>query len=174
MEQVRYTQRNCSDKEKIDAFLEKTRIGVIGMHSQKYPYTVPVNYIWYHGAIYFHGMGSGKKTKLLLKEPQVSFTVFEEIGTVKDLVPCHADTAYMSVMIFGYARKVEDYKESAQVLQAIVDKYLPGFYKSRMTAALAEHYRSSHDNKAVAVYKIEPELITAKENAAEPDALFKS
>lgn len=173
MEQVRYTQRNCTDQEKIDAFLEKTRIGVIGMQGERYPYTVPVNYIWHQGAIYFHGMGSGKKTELLLKEPSVSFTVFEEVGTVKDPVPCHADTAYMSVMIFGNAKKVEDYGESAQVLQAIVDKYMPGFYKSKMTEALVERYHSSHDHKAVAVYKIEPEAITAKENAAEPDAIFE-
>ncbi|WP_455714218.1 pyridoxamine 5'-phosphate oxidase family protein [Anaerosporobacter sp.] len=174
MEEVRYKQRNCSDRQKIEAFLEKTRIGVIGMQGETYPYTVPVNYIWHNGGIYFHGMGSGKKNELLMKEPQVSFTVYEEVGTVKDPVPCHADTAYMSVMIFGYAKKVEDYTESAQVLQLIVEKYLPGFYKSKIPSTVVEHYRSSHDKRSVAVYKIEPEEITAKENVAKEDELFES
>jgi uncharacterized protein len=169
---IRYTQRSCTDMQVIDEFLNKTRVGVVGMQSGKYPYTVPVNYVWYKGAVYFHGMGSGKKNELLEGKQPVSFTVFEEYGTVKDPVACNADTSYRSVMIFGYALKVEDVKESAEVLNCIVEKYMPDFYKSKITPGLAKNYRSSHDNKAVAVFKIVPEELTAKENIAEPGDIF--
>lgn len=172
MEQIRYKQRICSDETKIQEFLSKSRNGVVGISGAKYPYCVPVNYIWKDGAVYFHGLSSGKKTELLRENSDVSFTVYEEIGTVKDVVPCHADTAYMSVMIFGKAEKVEDSIESAEVLQGILEKFMPGFYQSKISQTLVEKYRSVHDNKGVAVYKIVPTQITAKENAAEEDEIF--
>lgn len=174
MEQIRYQQRVCTDAARIEEFLTRTRTGVIGISGADYPYCVPVNYIWKDGAVYFHGLGSGKKVQLLEENPKVSFTVYEEIGTVKDPVPCHADTSYMSVMIFGRVERVTDFKESAQVLQAIVDKFMPGFYenKHKISPELAEKYRSSQDKKAVAVYKIIPEEKTAKENVAPEEDLF--
>lgn len=173
MEQIRYKQRICTDEAKIEEFLTKTRTGVIGISGADYPYCVPVNYIWKNGAVYFHGMGSGKKTDLLAANKKVTFTVYEEIGTVKDAVPCHADTSYMSVMLFGTAEKVEDFSESAEVLQAIVEKFMPGFYKSKISEGLVEKYRSAHDNKAVGVYKIVPLERTAKENVAAEGDIFK-
>lgn len=171
---VRYIQRNCTDMNTIDTFLNKTRIGVIGIKDDKYPYTVPVNYVWLNGNIYFHGMGSGKKNELLLKNETVSFTVFEEYGTVKDPVPCHADTSYRSVMIFGVVIKVIEKQESAEALNCIIQKYMPDFYKAKITPEYTEKYQSSHDNKVVAVYKIIPEELTAKENIVETKDLFNS
>lgn len=173
MEQIRYKQRICTDEDKIEQFLAGSRTGVIGIAGDEYPYSVPVNYVWLDGAVYFHGMGSGKKNELLKEHKKVSFTVYQEAGTVKDPVPCHADTSYMSVMLFGIAEKLEDYRESARVLQAIVEKFMPGFYQSKISPSLAEHYRSSHDNRKVAVYKITPVERTAKENVAAEADLWK-
>ncbi len=172
MEQIRYKQRICTDEARIDEFLRKSRTGVIGISGANYPYCVPVNYIWKDGCIYFHGLSSGKKIDLLTEYPKVSFTVYEEVGTVKDPVACHADTSYMSVMVYGSAVKVEDSEEGAMVLQDIVEKFMPGFYKSKISSALIEKYRSSHDNKGVAVYKIIQEERTAKENVAAKEDIF--
>lgn len=173
MNHVRYKQRDCKDMAKIIPFLEETRVGVIGMVSEGLPYAVPVNYVWHKGCIYFHGMGSGKKVSILSMSPQVTFTVFKEHGTVTDPMPCKADTAYMSAMIFGQAQKVADFEEAAEVLQKILEKYTPGFYKTPMSAGVVEKYKSSHDNNRVAVYKILPIDLTAKENAAEDGQIFK-
>ena len=103
MEQVRYRQRNWADAKEIEQFLKNTRTAVVGIQGKEYPYCVPVNHIWHNQAVYFHGMGSGKKTELLKENPGVCITVYEEMGTVRDAVPCHADTSYKSVMIFGPA-----------------------------------------------------------------------
>lgn len=170
--QIRYKQRICADKSIIEEFLFKARTGVIGISGDRYPYCVPVNYIWKNGAVYFHGLSSGKKVQLLESNPDVSFTVYEEFGTVKDQMPCHADTSYRSVMLFGRVEKIENFNESAEALQAILDKFMPGFYRDKISSQLAERYRSTHDNKAVAVYKIIPVDITAKENIAEKENLF--
>ncbi len=112
MNQVSYTKRNCTDQKKIAEFLLRERNGVLGMATDSFPYAVPVNYVWHNGSVYFHGMGSGKKEAILSQSPLVCFTIYKEQGTVTDAVPCHADTAYMSVMIFGKAEKVTDPAEA--------------------------------------------------------------
>lgn len=172
MDQVRYTQRNCTDKEKIEAFLLRERTGVLGMASGIFPYAVPMNYVWHNGSVYFHGMGSGKKENLLSQNPPVCFTIYREQGTVTDPVPCHADTAYMSVMLFGKAEKVIDSEEAAEALQKLVDKYMPKYYSNPLTSTFIEKYRSSLDGNAVSVYRITPQGMTAKENSVESGKLF--
>lgn len=172
MQQVSYTKRNCTDRQKIEAFLLKERNGVLGMVGDGFPYAVPVNYIWHNGYVYFHGMGSGKKKKILCQNPQVCFTVYKEQGTVTDPVPCHADTAYMSVMLFGEAEKVTDNEEAAEVLQKLLDKYMPNYYNQPLTNTLIEKYRSSLDGNAVSVYRVKSREMTAKENSVESTKLL--
>lgn len=173
MEHVSYKQRDCRDQAKIDEFLNHTRTGIIGISGDDYPYTVPVNYVWHQGKIYFHGMGSGKKVSLLSSHQKVSFTVYEEFGTTTDPMPCKADTSYLSVMLFGTAHKVTSFDEAAQALQLILNKYTPGFYKQGISSGLVEKYRSAMDGNAVAVFRVDPIHITAKENAADPSAIYK-
>ena len=171
MEKVSYKQRECTDQAKIEAFLKKERIGVLGMSDKAYPYAVPVNFVWDNGSIYFHGMGSGKKEDILSESPPVCFTVYKEVGTVTDPVPCHADTSYMSVMVFGKAERMTDVDEAAAALQKLVEKYMPQYYSHALTGALIDKYRSSMDNKAVSIYRLTPENMTAKENQADPDKI---
>jgi nitroimidazol reductase NimA-like FMN-containing flavoprotein (pyridoxamine 5'-phosphate oxidase superfamily) len=165
MSQIRYVQRDCSDKQKIEKFLLESRIGVIGMNGDEFPYAVPVNFVWNDGSLFFHGMGSGKKETILSSEPSVCFTVYEEYGTVTDPMPCHADTAYMSVMLFGKVEKVVDFDEAASILQNLMEKYTP--------ATLIEKYKSSFDGNAVSIYRLTPKNMTAKENKTDENKLFK-
>ena len=173
MNQIRYVQRDCRDKQKIEKFLSESRIGVIGMNGDEFPYAVPVNFVWYDGSLFFHGMGLGKKETILSSEPSVCFTVYEEYGTVTDPMPCHADTAYMSVMLFGNVEKVVDFDEAASILQNLMEKYTPGYYKHPLTAKLIEKYKSSFDGNAVSIYRLTPKNMTAKENMANENQLFK-
>ncbi len=174
MNKIRYVQRECKDKQKIEKFLSNARTGIIGMNGDNFPYAVPVNFVWYNGSIFFHGMGSGKKETILSSEPPICFTVYKEYGTVTDPMPCHADTAYMSVMLYGLVKKVKDFKEAALVLQKLMEKYTPAYYKKPITSTLIEKYRSSFDGNSVSVYKLTPKDLTAKENNASEDKLFKT
>jgi nitroimidazol reductase NimA-like FMN-containing flavoprotein (pyridoxamine 5'-phosphate oxidase superfamily) len=171
-ESISYKARICADEKRVVDFLESARVGVVGINAGEIPYAVPVNFIWQNGNVYFHGMGSGKKELLLKDAPPVCFTIYTEYGTVKDEMPCHADTSYFSVMIFGHAQKVTDFDEAAAVLERLVEKFMPGVAKTRVTAPLIEKYRSAKDGNAVSVYRIKPEHLTAKENRAEPNELF--
>lgn len=172
MEPIKYRQRTCEDREKTGAFLAAQRVGVLALPDEEYPYAVPLNYIWKDGCVYFHGAGAGKKVRLLEAEPNVSFTVYHEYGTVTDAVPCHADTSYFSVMLFGKAERVRDFSEAAAALQALVERFLPGFYKQKLGPALVEKYRSGVDSMPVAVYRIRPAHLSAKENAPEGQPIF--
>lgn len=172
MNQVQYAKRNCKDRQKVETFLSTARTGVVGMVNDGLPYAVPVNYVWHNGAVYFHGMGSGKKENILSGKPPVCFTVYEAYGTATDPVPCHADTAYMSVMVFGLAEKVVDYNEAADVLQKLLDKYMPQYYSQPITGSLVEKYRSALDGNAVSVYRVTPQEMTAKENSVAAGNLF--
>nr|WP_092072041.1 pyridoxamine 5'-phosphate oxidase family protein [Dendrosporobacter quercicolus]NSL48690.1 pyridoxamine 5'-phosphate oxidase family protein [Dendrosporobacter quercicolus DSM 1736]SDM35824.1 hypothetical protein SAMN04488502_10442 [Dendrosporobacter quercicolus] len=174
MQQVSYLRRRCTDQGKIETFLLQARTGVIGMVSDNLPYAVPVNYLWHDGSFYFHGMGSGRKESILSRQPSVCITVYKEHGTVTDPVPCHADTSYMSVMIFGKAEKVTVADEGAAVLQKLLEKYLPKYYSHPLTGTLIEKYRSALDDNAVSIYRVTPQEMTAKENAAEPESLFRT
>lgn len=175
MEQISYRQRICQDKEKIAAFLTGKRVGTLSMsEAAGRPYALPVNYVFWQGKIYIHGMGSGKKNRILAANPAVCFTVFEEFGTVADPVPAKCDTAYLSVVIFGKAVLVKDLEEKTQVLAQFLEKFMPRFFKTPLSAQFVDKYRSSFDDKAVAVYAIAPEELTAKENPVDPEHMFQA
>lgn len=171
---IRYVQRECSDRQKINNFLKSSRVGVLAMNDENLPYAVPLNYVWCHDSIFFHGAGSGRKELILSKEPDACFTVFEEFGTVLDPMPCHADTAYMSVMLFGKVQRVIDFEESATIMDQLVEKYTPGYYKKGLSAKMMEKYRSDVDGNPVSVFRLNPSDITAKENVVDDDELFES
>jgi nitroimidazol reductase NimA-like FMN-containing flavoprotein (pyridoxamine 5'-phosphate oxidase superfamily) len=163
------------DKEKIEHFLESKRVGTLSMSEEAYrPYAVPVNYIYWDGKIYIHGMGSGKKNEVLAVNPSVCFTVFEEHGTVTDSVPCKCDTSYLSVVIFGKAALVENLEEKTIALNKFLEKFTPGFFKNNLSSQTVDKYRSSFDNKKVAVYCIKPDELTAKENPIDTEHMMSN
>jgi nitroimidazol reductase NimA-like FMN-containing flavoprotein (pyridoxamine 5'-phosphate oxidase superfamily) len=75
-------------------------------------------------------------------------------------------------MLFGKAEKVTDYEEAAIALQKLLDKYMPKYYSHPLTSTLIEKYRSSLDGNAVAVYRLTPQEMSAKENSVEAGELL--
>lgn len=172
--QIRYTQRICNDEEKIKRFLVEKRVGTLSMcDKEDGPYAVPVNYIYWNDKIYIHGMGTGKKNTVLAANPAVCFTVFEEFGTVVDPVPAKCDTSYLSIVIFGTVVQVADTTEKTQALERFLQKFTPGLFKTPLSEQFVDQYRSSFDNKAVSLYSLHPEVLTAKENPVDLEHMFK-
>lgn len=172
MEQIRYTKRICTDNEKIDRFLRETRVGTLSMCDKAgNPYAVPVNYIYRGGKFYIHGMGSGKKNDMLAANPAVCFSVFADYGTTVDPVPCKCDTCYLSAVIFGEAVLVQDVQEKTQALTWFLEKFAPGLFEP-LAAQFVDQYRSAADNRATAVYRIDPVALTVKENPVDMENMF--
>lgn len=174
MHTIGYTKRVCADGKKIEALLAEARVGVLGLCDGTEPYAVPVYFVWHDGAVFFHGMGSGRKNDILAGHSSVCFTVYRDNGTVSDPMPCHADASYLSAMVFGKAERIVDHAVAAKALTAFISKYAPGYYRRAIGPDVAEKYRSSMDGNGVAVFRIAADEITAKENAAEPEPLFLS
>ncbi|UHA72492.1 pyridoxamine 5'-phosphate oxidase family protein [Paenibacillus sp. 481] len=172
MDMVRYKIREVLDRDKMDAFLCKARIGHLGMVDGQLPYVVPLNFVWTKEKLYFHGATGGRRNQVMSANPEVCFTVCEEYGTITDPVPAKTDTAYMSVMIFGKAELIVDLDEATYVLQEMLHKYVPGYYNRPLSKQHVDKYRSAVFNGPVQVYRIDPRHITAKANPIEEGKMY--
>jgi nitroimidazol reductase NimA-like FMN-containing flavoprotein (pyridoxamine 5'-phosphate oxidase superfamily) len=172
MRPLRKSMLECRDPEKINQFLTQARIGFLGLSDKDYPYVVPLNFVWYNDKLYFHGADEGKKADLMKENANICFTVCEEFGTMAHPVPAHTDTAYMSVMVFGKVTHLADWDEATEVMQKLLDKYVPGYYDRALSRNHVEKYRSSMGS-ATAVFCLEPEVLTAKEKPLDQSRKFE-
>ncbi len=171
MKKVRQEKLECTDEKRIDQFLIAARTGYLGLTDGELPYVVPLNFIWMNGALYFHGAAQGRKIELIRTNSNCCFTVAEDYGTMVSPVPAKTDTAYMSVMLFGKLEAVTDLNEATEVMQVMLDKYVPGYYDKRLSSSHVEKYRSSLGSHT-AVFKLVPSAQTAKENPLDQELLF--
>jgi len=91
------------------------------------PYALPVHFIYKEGRIYIHSRMSGRKLENILKNPEVCFTVWEMEGIVPGKTPCNTGTAFESIVLTGRAQMLLKEPEKEAALNAIVEKYTPGF-----------------------------------------------
>ncbi len=87
-----------------------------------YPYTVPLNYAYENGCIFFHCAKEGHKLDAIAGDKKVSFCVVGETRAM----PERFTTFYRSVIAFGKARLVEDDGEKLVAMRLISAKYSPG------------------------------------------------
>lgn len=170
---IRQQKLEWSDQPKMNDFLRTAETGFLGLSDGTLPYVIPLNFVWMNEAIYFHGASEGRKVTIMEENANACFTVSEAQGTLTDHVPAKTDTAYLSVMIFGEAQKVNDLEEAVMVMQAMLDKYVPGYYEKALSKSHVDKYRSSLGSRT-AVYKIEAKNITAKANPIQFEKLFYS
>ncbi len=171
MHKIRQEALECTDEQRIEQFLRQARTGYLGLTDGGLPYVVPLNFIWENGSVYFHGAAQGKKIVLIDANPNGCFTVAEDYGTMASPIPAKTDTAYMSVMLFGKIEKVTDLEEATAVMQSMLDKYVPGYYDQSLSPSHVEKYRSSLGSHTV-VFKLTPDIRTAKENQLESSMAF--
>lgn len=171
MRKIRQEKLECTDSKRIDQFLSQARTGYLGLTDGEMPYVVPLNFICMNEAVYFHGAAQGKKVDLIHANSNCCFTVSEDYGTMVSPIPAKTDTAYMSVMLFGELEMVTDLKEATAAMQAMLDKYVPGYYDKSLSQSHVDKYRSSLGSHTV-VFKLTPSLRTAKENALNQQSAF--
>lgn len=168
---MRRTLKELKDEGKVNDLLSNEKVGYLGLYDEEGTYVVPLNFVWRDGKIYFHGSEQGRKTDAMKTNKRVCFTISEDKGTVASTVPAHVGTAYTSVMVFGEIYIVDDLQEATDALQAMLEKFVPGYFDYEISPKYVDAYRSSLGSKTV-VYCLKPDQITAKETAAEQDQLF--
>lgn len=111
------TEGECAE------ILERNTSGVLAVLGDGgYPYAVPLSYVYYDGALYFHCAKSGHKLNAIKGCDQVSFCV-----TDQDLViPEKYTTCFRSVIAFGRASVMTDEDEIRTAIDRLAMKYAPG------------------------------------------------
>jgi len=99
-------------------------VGILGVTGDDgYPYTVPVNYAYETGKIYFHSARTGHKLDGINRNSKVSFCVIDK----DEIVPEKLTSYYRSTVAFGHARVVTDDALKLHAMQLLARKYSPGF-----------------------------------------------
>lgn len=148
-------------KEKIKWFLDDEHIGRIATIDQNgYPQVIPMNFVFLNDVIYMHSHTKGEKLENVSRNEKVGFEVDREL----EFLPSYfedpkdaslADTLYISVVIKGKAKVVNDRQEKTDALNGLMKKYQPeGRYEpiSPGMGVLDE----------VAIIKVTPDMIRGK------------
>ncbi|KKM12638.1 hypothetical protein SY88_01850 [Clostridiales bacterium PH28_bin88] len=113
------------DESIIRDFLQKQAVGVLGLAGNGVPYCIPVNFV-YHAdlnRIYLHSSNTGQKMEVIAENPDVTFLVYEVEKLVTADQPCNFAMRYLSVVVRGQARVLEDPNKKAEVLTMLARKY---------------------------------------------------
>ena len=120
--EMRRNRQQLSTQEAYEV-LERGTFGVLAVAGDDgYPYTVPLNYAYHNGAIYFHSALSGHKIDAIRACDKVSFCVVDK----DTVVPAEYTSYFRSVVAFGRAHIVEDEQEKLESLRRLGDRYNPG------------------------------------------------
>jgi len=148
-------------KEKIKEFLDKEHIGRIATIDQNgYPQVIPMNFVFLNDIIYMHSHTKGEKLENVTRNYKVGFEVDREI----EFLPSYfedpkdaslADTLYISVVIKGKGKIVDDRQEKTNALNGLMKKYQPeGRYEPISS--------DMHVLDEVAIIKVMPDSMRGK------------
>ena len=142
----------------------------------KYPYAVPVNFVYQNGNIYFHCATTGHKLDNIQHCPNVSFNVVTDVFVIPKISqsdPVNAqsvfkgiDTNFNSVTIFGKAIEVFE-SEKIEGLHALLKKFLgPNDYEKYKNDGTEYIEKSLNQTKLI---KIEIMYMTGKRGIKKSD-----
>ena len=111
-----------SDAESLSV-LKRCTHGVLALSDQEgFPYSVPMSYVYFNNAIYFHCAMIGHKIDLIAANPHASFCVVDQ----DIIMPETFTTHFRSVIAFGNISCITDRIEKERILYILGEKYAPG------------------------------------------------
>ena len=131
---MRRTDREVTNAAFFKDVFAKSDILTVAFNDGEYPYCVPLNYVEYQDALYFHCAREGHKLDCMARDPHVHFNTFDdlEVENVK------ATIYYRSVSGTGLAEIVEDEALRLEIIAQLMEKYcgtreIPPFKKPEKT-----------------------------------------
>ena len=150
-----------NSKEKVVEFLNNEDTGrVATIDKDGYPQIIPMNFVFVNDVIYMHSHVKGEKLENIIRNSKVGFEVDKNL----EFLPSYffdpndaslANTFYISVVIKGECKLVDEKNEMTTALNSLMKKYQPeGKYEPI----------KPHDDvlNHVAVIKVTPEIMTGK------------
>lgn len=112
--------------EEIEAVLTEAEAGRLATIGQDgYPYVVPLNFVFFNGHVYTHGLNAGEKIANITRNEKAGFEVDVMHAVRHGALPCDTGVNYASVVIKGTASLVTDKAEKVAALRALTGKYAP-------------------------------------------------
>jgi len=148
-------------KEKIKEFLNQEHVGhIASLDKNGYPQIIPMNFVYLDDAIYMHSHTKGEKLENIRQNQKVGFEVDREL----EFLPSYfedpedaslADTLYISVVIKGIGKIIDDRSEKTRALNGLLKKYQPegGYEPIKPDMDVLDE---------VAIIKVTPESIRGK------------
>ena len=119
--EMRRIRQQATEEECLE-ILKSAKRGVLAVHGDDdYPYTVPMDFVYEDGCLYFHAAKSGHKLDAVRRNDKVSFCV------LSDGVKEENDWFYRftSVIVFGRMSEVTGQEEAYRCLRMLGMKYMP-------------------------------------------------
>lgn len=136
--EIRRNKQVLSKEENI-TILKEGITGILAVSGDdNYPYTVPLNYVYYHNKLYFHWAKSGHKLDAITRNNKVSFCVIHE----DNIVPEKYTTYFKSVIVFGKAHIIEDEKKMKEMIEILALKYHPSDTKENRETEINKYFQS--------------------------------
>lgn len=122
----------------VKELMMKGKTGTLSLNGEGgYPYSVPVNYVYFNDAIYIHGADHGYKVDMVKANGKACFSCYVNVEILADKLTA----AFESFIATGTAVMVEDREEKKAVLDYIVDQLSEPEFKekgSKMIAAMLD------------------------------------
>lgn len=118
-------------KEKIAQFLNQEHTGrICSIDENGYPQIIPMNFVFLNDAIYMHSHTRGEKLDNIRRNDKVGFEVDRSLAFLPSYFThptdaSQADTLYISVVIKGRGKIIEDRAEKTIALNGLMKKYQP-------------------------------------------------
>lgn len=127
---MRRAEFEIKDEAAFEALLSECEYGTLALIDGDLPYCVPVNFVWYDGAVCFHGAKTGRKAEAIAKNPKAAFSALKPYSLIPSYfsdtrAACPATQYFASAHIEGITQKVEDENEKCRVLNALMQKLQP-------------------------------------------------
>ncbi len=119
--EMRRKKQQIEESECIE-LLQSAKRGVLAvLGDDDYPYTVPLDFVYEDGVLFFHGAQSGHKLDAVRKHEKVSFCVLSDGIQEENDWWFH----FTSVIVFGRIREVTEPEEMVRSLRLLGRKYMP-------------------------------------------------
>ena len=146
---------NCAiSNDAAEKILREGDFGVLALSGDDgYPYSVPINYAFADGKIYFHSAKTGHKLDAIRRNDKASFCVVAK----HDVIAEEFTTYFISAIAFGRIKIVEDDNdpEKFRGLKLLADKY-------SSTASVARREMELNRLSAVVIPVMTIEHLTGK------------
>lgn len=123
---MRYAARASFDRELAYTIIDEAVVAHVGIIDDGSPAVIPMLHARLEDRLYLHGSPATRLMRLLKKGAEISATITLIDGLVLARSAFHHSANYRSVVLFGTSEPVSSIEERRAVLDAYVDRLLPG------------------------------------------------